>query len=135
VNDLHKWQSQISPYAKYDTAAKYTFSGPPSGVGASLHWEGNAKVGVGTMTILEARPGRLVRFRIDFEKPLKSSCIAEFTFEPSGSSTLVTWTMRGEKIFVTKVMGLVLSMDRMIGPDFEAGLSNLKTISEAQPKL
>lgn len=134
VNDLHKWQSQVSPYTKIDPAAAFTFSGPNEGVGASLHWAGNSQVGVGTMTVTESRPGEFVRFRIDFEKPFKSTCYGEYVFRPASGSTEVSWTMRGEKVFVTKAMDLVINLDRMIGKDFETGLANLKRVSESQPK-
>ena len=34
--------------------------------------------------------------------------------------------MRGPAPFVSKVMQVFVSMDRMVGKDFEAGLANLK---------
>ena len=34
--------------------------------------------------------------------------------------------MVGPKTFMTKVMGVFTSMDKMIGPDFEKGLSRLE---------
>jgi hypothetical protein len=46
INDLRKWQ-EISPYAKDDPAAKYTFSGAAAGIGSSLERVGNAKIGAG----------------------------------------------------------------------------------------
>lgn len=134
VNDLHKWQAQISPYTKLDPAAVFTFAGPSEGPGAALHWAGNSKAGVGTMTITESRPGELVRFRIDFEKPFKSTCYGEYVFSPRNGSTEASWVMRGEKVFVTKAMSLVFNLDRMIGKDFETGLANLKSVSESRPK-
>ena len=42
--------------------------------------------------------------------------------------------MAGKKIFITKAMGLIISMDKMVGGQFEEGLSNLKMIAEAQAK-
>jgi len=38
--------------------------------------------------------------------------------------------MQGPSPFVSKLMGLVFNMDRMIGQDFEAGLQNLKNLAE-----
>ena len=32
--------------------------------------------------------------------------------------------------FMSRVMGLFINMDKMIGKDFEAGLQNLKAIAE-----
>ena len=55
------------------------------------------------------------------------------TFVPEGadgSQTRVTWTMVGPQTFMTKVMGLFTSMDKMVGPDFEKGLQQLKAVAE-----
>jgi hypothetical protein len=133
VNDLHKWQ-EMSPYAKLDLAAKYSFEGPSAGTGASLAWAGNSKVGEGRMTITESRPNELVRMRLDFIKPFASTAVADFTFKPAGDQTEVSWSMAGRKIFITKAMCLIMSMDKMVGPQFEEGLANLKALSEASAK-
>ena len=53
-----------------------------------------------------------------------------FTFEPRGSATLVTWAMVGDTPFVGKLMHLVFNMDKMVGNDFEFGLSRLKSAVE-----
>ena len=55
VNDLKNWDDW-SPWAKLDPNAKVTFSGPQSGPGATFKWDGNDKVGAGTMTITESKP-------------------------------------------------------------------------------
>jgi hypothetical protein len=133
VNDLHKWQ-EMSPYAKMDPEAKNTYAGPAAGVGASMAWAGNSQVGVGKMTIIESRPNDVVKMRLDFEKPFQSTGFAEFTFNATGNQTTVTWSMTGKKIFITKAMGLIMSMDKMIGGQFEEGLASLKSIVETQAK-
>ena len=86
------------------------------------------------MTIVESRPNELVRIRLDFEKPFTSTGLAEFTFKPAGDQTSVTWSMTGRKNFITKAMGLIVSMDKMIGGQFEEGLANLKGLAEARAK-
>ncbi len=129
VNDLHKMQAW-SPWARMDPAAKNTFEGPPAGTGAVLAWAGNRKVGEGRMTITESRPNELIRIKIDFIKPFPSASTAEFRFRPEGSETVVTWSMAGRKAFVPKAIGLFLSMDKMIGGEFEKGLANLRSMTE-----
>jgi hypothetical protein len=47
-----------------------------------------------------------------------------------GRSTNVTWALDGPQVFIAKVMCVFISMDKMIGKDFEAGLSNMKAIAE-----
>ena len=129
VNDLHLWQAW-SYWARLDTAAQYTYAGPPSGTGASMSWVGNNKVGEGRMTITESRSASLLRLKLEFFKPFKATNSAEFTFQPQGSQTLVTWSMSGKNNFMGKAFGLFVNCDKMIGGMFEQGLANLKTIVE-----
>jgi len=84
------------------------------------------------MTILEARPNQLVAIRLEFLKPWKSTSSTHFTLASQTDETKVTWTMNGTNDWMAKAMGLVMNMDKMIGSDFERGLTNLKTLSEGQ---
>ena len=129
VNNLHNWDAW-SPWAKLDPAMKVDFSGAQAGAGAIYHWSGNSKVGEGRMLIVESHPDQLVNIKLDFIRPFASTSIVEFTFKPQGNNTLVTWNMDGQKMFLTKLFSLFTSMDKMIGPDFERGLAQLKAISE-----
>ena len=133
VNDFHKWEAW-SPWARLDPNAKNSFEGAPSGSGAAMKWEGNCKVGVGCMTITESKPGELIRFRLDFEKPMKATNTAEFTFKPEGNQTVVTWSMAGTNNFVGKFFGLIMGCDKMIGGQFEKGLAAIKSVAEAAGK-
>jgi uncharacterized protein YndB with AHSA1/START domain len=133
VNDLHRWNSW-SPWAKIDPNAKQTFSGPPAGVGASSTWAGNNEVGEGRMTITESRPNDLVQLRLEFFKPFQATNVAEFTFQPEGAQTLVTWTMTGKNNFIAKAFGLVVDCDKMVGGQFEQGLAQLRaTVDSPAP--
>jgi hypothetical protein len=69
---------------------------------------------------------------LDMLKPFKAHNKAEFTLVPQGNATVVTWAMHGPAPFLTKVMQVFCSMDRMVGTDFEAGLAKLKAISESR---
>jgi hypothetical protein len=55
---------------------------------------------------------------------------AEFTLQPKGGTTSVTWAMHGPSPYISKLIGIFFNIDRMIGKDFEAGLANLKAIAE-----
>lgn len=133
VNDFHKWEAW-SPWAKLDPQMKQTFEGPAAGTGASYAWVGNNQVGEGRMTILESRPGELVKIKLEFIKPFAATNTAEFTFKTEGTKTAVNWTMSGEKNLMSKAFGLVMNMDKMIGGDFEKGLADLKRVSESTAK-
>ena len=103
VNDLHQWDAW-SPWAKLDPAAKNSFAGPSSGVGAVMSWVGNRKVGEGRMTILDSQPDQIVRFKLEFFKPFAASNIAEFSFSQAADETTVTWSMTGKNNFIGKAM-------------------------------
>jgi hypothetical protein len=133
VNDLHRWDAW-SPWAKLDPAMKATFDGPAAGKGAIYHWVGNKDVGEGQMTIIESQPSDAIKIQLDFIKPFPSSSITDFSFKPEGSQTAVTWTMSGKNNFVAKAFCLFMNMDKMVGGDFEKGLAQLKTVTEAQGK-
>ncbi|HYF36456.1 MAG TPA: SRPBCC family protein [Prosthecobacter sp.] len=133
VNDFHKWDSW-SPWAKLDPNSKITFEGPPSGTGSIFKWSGNSEVGEGQQTIVESRPGELVRIKLEFIKPFPGTSEVLFTFKPEGSGTLVTWTMNGKKNFIMKGMGLVMDCDKMMGGYFEKGLSSMKAQVEGAPR-
>jgi hypothetical protein len=128
VNNFHDW-SNWSPYEKLDPAMKRTFSGAASGPGSVYAWNGNDKAGAGRMEIKETSPSKTV-IKLDFSKPFESSNVAEFSVDTQGDSSNVTWAMYGPAPYVSKVMGLFFNMDSMIGKDFEAGLANLKTVTE-----
>ncbi len=130
VNDLRSWEAW-SPWAKLDSAVVDTYEGPAAGVGASHHWHGNNKVGEGRMTITDSQPHRRIQLRLDFVRPFKCCNDVEFTFEPSGSQTLVTWVMTGKNNFMGKAFGLLMNMDKMVGKDFEKGLASLKQVAES----
>jgi hypothetical protein len=131
VNDFRNWQAW-SPWAKLDPNAKATFEGPVSGEGAVFKWAGNQEVGEGSNTIIESRPGELVKIRLDFLKPFQATNTAEFTFVPDGEKTIVTWSMYGKNNFVGKAMGLIMNCDKMVGGQFEKGLAQLKSVVENQ---
>ncbi|MFN0028596.1 MAG: hypothetical protein ACKV2O_15660 [Acidimicrobiales bacterium] len=44
--------------------------------------------------------------------------------------TKVTWAMSGPSTQMTKARGLFMSMDKLVGRDFEKGLSRLKELVE-----
>jgi uncharacterized protein YndB with AHSA1/START domain len=129
INDFRSWQSW-SPWEKIDPNLKRTFAGPAEGQGAVYEWEGNKKVGQGRMEITESSPPSRLAIKLDFIKPFEAHNAVEFTTARRGDSTDVTWAMQGSQPFMLKVMCLFMSMDKMVGKDFEKGLANLKALAE-----
>ncbi|MFX7663249.1 SRPBCC family protein, partial [Acinetobacter baumannii] len=82
------------------------------------------------MEILEANAPSKLRIKLDFFKPFEGHNTAEFTMLPQGNATNVHWVMHGPATFLSKVMQVFISFDRMVGKDFETGLANLKQLTE-----
>jgi hypothetical protein len=129
VNDFHRWPAW-SPWEKLDPAMKRTYAGPDAGTGASFSWSGNKKAGQGRATIVESRPGERVLIKLEFLKPFPSTCQSEYSFRPEGAETKVTWSMTGSRHLLIKAVNLVVSMDKLMGGDFEKGLTELKIVAE-----
>jgi hypothetical protein len=129
VNDFHEWP-KWSPFVKYDPQAKLTYEGPATGVGSVYSWDGNKQAGAGVATIMESRPGELVKIKLEFLRPFKATNTAEFTFEPAGEQTAVSWSMYGKNNFMAKAFNLIVNCDKMIGGEFAEGLGNLKALAE-----
>jgi hypothetical protein len=129
VNDFRRWEAW-SPWAKLDPACKNSYSGAAAGKGAGFAWDGNNKVGAGRMTITESQAVQLIRINLEFLRPFKSTNTTEFAFRPQGNGTEITWTMTGKNNFMSKVFGLFVDCEKMIGKDFEKGLASMKAIAE-----
>ncbi len=124
VNNHHKF-SVWNPFLKLDPNVKNTYSGPESGVGAVCSWEGNSNIGAGSSTIIESKPGELVRCRMDWLRPLQGTSTVDFTFKPVGGKTIVTWAMYGKNNYMGRIISLFLDCDKMCGPQFEQGLQDM----------
>ena len=130
VADFHNWQAW-SPWEGLDPQLKRTYAGPSEGVGAAYSWEGNNKVGAGRMELTSADPRTGLSLNLDFFRPFKASNITDIAFTPERGGTRVNWAMHGPHPFVMRLMSIFVSMDKMVGKDFEKGLAQLKAVSES----
>jgi hypothetical protein len=130
INDFHAWVGW-SPWENIDHDLAKTYSGPHSGVGAIYEWSGK-KTGQGRMEITQASPSSLINIDLRFLKPFKADNLTGFRLTPTDEGTTVTWSMTGKTTFVSKLMGLFMNMDKMVGASFEQGLGALKTLVESE---
>jgi hypothetical protein len=65
-----------------------------------------------------------------FAKPFVALNVNDFVLESTGTSTKVTWTMQGPNLYVMRIMGIFVNLDRTMGKHFEYGLANLQTLAE-----
>jgi uncharacterized protein YndB with AHSA1/START domain len=129
ISDFREWRGW-SPWENRDPGMKRTYEGSERGKGAVYAWDGNKNVGAGRMEILEATTPSKILIKLDFIKPFEGHNTAEFTMSPQGNATNVNWVMQGPAPFMSKVMQMFVSFDKMIGKEFEAGLANLKKLVE-----
>jgi len=129
INDLRSWAAW-SAWEKMDPQMKKTYSANSAGKGATYEWEGNKKVGHGRMSIADSLPDTKVVIQLDFIQPFEAHNIAELQLQAQGGGTLVTWAMYGPMPFISKLFSVFVSMDKMIGKDFEDSLANLKAVAE-----
>ena len=129
LDDFHRWAAW-SPWEKLEPTMKKTFSGAANGPGAVYEWEGK-EVGHGRMTITDSTPNQKLDIKLEFIKPFEATDATVFELTPASAATKVRWNMSGSQNFMAKVMAVFMDMDKMIGKDFEAGLADLKRISES----
>ena len=132
VVDFQKWVAW-SPWEKMDPTMKKEYSGQQGAPGAGYHWVGNDEVGEGRMTLTEAKANERVGINLEFIKPFAATNLTTFEFAPDGAGTKVTWRMEGKHNFFSKAMWLVMSMDKMVGGDFEKGLAGMQVAAAAAP--
>ncbi len=129
IDDFHQWQAW-SPWENIDPGLKRSYSGAASGVGAVYEWSGNNDIGQGRMEIVESNPSTKVSLKLDFITPFEAHNRVDFTLAQQGETTTITQAMYGPSPYMSKLMTLFFSMDKMVGEKYEEGLANLKSISE-----
>lgn len=127
-----KKQDEWSPWAKKDPNMKKSFTGTDGEVGCVSHWVGNKDVGEGEQELTKIVPGERIEGELRFLKPWKSTsdCYLQLD-DGSDGKTKVTWGFSGKNKFPMSIMMLFMSMDKMVGKDFEEGLASLKSQMEA----
>jgi hypothetical protein len=130
IGNLKQWPKWTAWNEQMDPTMKITFEGPEEGTGATYRWTGE-KVGNGMLMIDRTDDEKGVWYTLDFESG-KYVSEGAITIEPQGEAVKVTWHNGGHLGYnpVNRYFGLL--MDKMMGPDFEKGLSNLKLIAEAK---
>ena len=129
INDFREWTAW-SPWEDLDPELHRDYTGPERGVGAHYAWSGNRKAGQGSMEITSSTPDEIA-LRLAFLRPFKSTNAVTFSLVPAVDGTEVTWLMTGEQRGLMGLVGKVVPMDRLVGKDFEKGLTRLKAVAES----
>ena len=108
-----------------------SYEGVDGTVGFISKWEGNKEVGSGEQEITGIIPGKRIESQLRFIKPMKSTSDAWLAVStPNPGITNIAWGFSGKYNFPFTIVSHFMSMDKMVGKDFEAGLKNLKEILE-----
>ncbi len=117
-----------SVWNRRDPAMKIEYGGPPAGPGARWRWQ-SASEGNGEMEFTAAVPDQRVEYRLTFADFGMQSTGA-LTLTPAANGVRVTWSNEGDMGANPVNRWFALFMDRLVGPDFEAGLARLKALAE-----
>jgi Polyketide cyclase / dehydrase and lipid transport len=122
------WQ-QWGVWNKRDPNMLINYSGPGAGVGAKWSWQSKTE-GNGDMEITRDDTPRELAYTLKFAD-WGMLTNGRFKFAPTNDVvTNVTWTMEADlgNNPINRYFGLF--MDRMVGEDFAASLTNLKSVAE-----
>ncbi len=126
-----KKQDLWSPWQKRDPNMEKKFTGTDGEVGAISYWNGNKDVGEGEQELTKIVDNERVEGELRFLKPWNSTsnCYMQLK-DASNGATEVTWGFSGKNKFPMSIMMIFMSMDKMVGKDFEEGLASLKEMLE-----
>lgn len=130
VNSLQRSENW-STWFLNDTSLTTTYNDIYRGVGASSSWVSRTNENyAGKQRIIDVEKNKRVKSELEF-KGWNGSSISEFTIDPDGSSTHVTWTFEGEDLpFVWRGMSLVMGMKGDMSKNYKESLQNIKKIAE-----
>jgi hypothetical protein len=85
------------------------------------------------MTIVSAKPDQRVDVKLEFLKPWASTNQTSWILQGDETKTKVTWAMDGKNSgVIAKTFSVFMDLDKMVGSDFERGLSAMKNIAEKE---
>ena len=118
-----------SVWNRRDPGMAMTYSGEPAGRGAKWAWQSTSE-GSGKMEFTAAEFDKLIAYKITFTD-FDGELAGRFEFSQAGKAVRVRWIGEGDVGGNPIMRYFAIAMDRMIGPDFEGGLNNLKALAEA----
>ena len=129
VNDFRRF-TLWAPWAGADPNARFIYSGPTRGEGATVTWDG-AIVGSGTQTIVESRPFEYVDIAINPGETGEAR--TWFRLEPGIGTTIVHWGFEADHGMNIVGRYFASMLGSVVARDYEAGLANLEELAESLP--
>ena len=133
VKYWNKWPAW-SPWAEKDPTMKVTVKGTDGEIGSVYSWVGDPEItGSGEMTSTGITPNEELAYHLHFMVPYESESDGYTRLSDlPGGKTKAVWGFYGENSFPFNIVMLFMSMEDMMAPDFDRGLTLLKNISEEQ---
>lgn len=123
--DLKFFHDKWSPWTRIDPNMKTTYEGVCCEPGSSYSWESEKdSVGKGIMIFNQFTPDSVL-MTLNFDNT-GDSRVYFITKNNTNGTIGVTWGMIFDIGFFGRAPMLFMNMDKMIGPDYEIGLANLK---------
>lgn len=127
-----KNQDQFSVWAQIDPNMKKEYRGEDATVGFVSAWDSeDPKAGKGEQKIIQIAEGERIDYELHFIEPFESTDYAYLSFASVNDSvTNVKWGFNGKMKYPMNLMMLTMDMEKMLAPDLQNGLENLKGILE-----
>jgi hypothetical protein len=129
LNNSEK-SNEWMPWKEKDPAVQMSYSGPAEGVGSESKWESTGEMGVGSARIVESQANEFVKTDLNYVKPMEMHQVATMSLAPASDGTLVRWEVKGSNGFVFKVISVFVNFEKIVGAQFEQGLTKLKKMVE-----
>ena len=125
--DLKKWQDW-GVWFKRDPNMSFEYAGDDAAIGMTTKWSSETE-GNGEISIIALETNKRVIYSVSM--PDMPASTGEFVLSQVEGGTQVLWMDYGDVGMNPLRNYLASVMDYMLGPDFEAGLDNLKMVVEA----
>jgi uncharacterized protein YndB with AHSA1/START domain len=131
VGDLRRWK-EWGAWQERDPAMKMTYAEKTAVVGGWSAWESKSE-GSGKMTITATDAPKRVVYLLEFPE-MGTSSEGTMTLTSAAGGVQVVWSDGGSLGMNPLFRWFGLFIEKIIGPDFEKGLANLKKLAEAGTK-
>jgi hypothetical protein len=97
-----------------------------------MTFDGSKEVGSGQIQILKTIPNQQVELELHMTAPFEATNQVVYELKTEGTATRFTWHMSGKNNLIGKIIGVFIDCEKMVTPDFDKGIQNLKQIVENQ---
>lgn len=127
VVNQKEWK-RWSVWNQRDPNMQLSYTGPEGAVGSKWSWKSKSE-GNGGMEWSAVETNKRIGYVLAMEDMTPAT--GDLVFTPQGNGTKLTWTINGNAGMNPVFRWFGYFMDKLVGPDFDSGMNNLKKIAEA----